>query len=119
MEILSFDFDRFIDHLTGGERCEQYLRQHYSWFYSSSFPQMELSACTVDSIATGLYLRVHHCQSEHVRTLEIKQFVVDLSMVGLGLSEFINVLLMGTCTMVEGSGWMCSHPQAICDHNLV
>lgn len=83
-EILSFDFDRYIDEdtLKDDERCELYLRRHHSWFYSPSFPQIILDRIIIDSIALGLYLRLYYCQSAGHATSETKQFIVDLSMVG-------------------------------------
>ena len=89
---MNFDFDKFTDGtLTVGERYEQYLRQHHSWFYSPNFPLLKLQTCVIDSVVTGLYMRIYHSQSmEDARISGTKQFVIDLSMVGLEIvpSEF-------------------------------
>lgn len=104
VETLSFDFDKFINNkLTVGERYEQYLRQHHSWFYSPSFPLLKLQTCVINSIATGLYLRIYDSQSvEDTRISKTKQFIVDLSMVGLKIEFGTFIWLWCVCYLREG-----------------
>lgn len=86
-EILSFDFDKYIDdtseRYSDGQICDLYLRQHHSWYYSPNYPILKLSEYLFNAVGTGLYLRLYKCQSvRHVKALETKILIVDLSMVG-------------------------------------
>ena len=82
LEILSFDFDEFIEYTDIEDRSELYLRRNHSWFHTPDHPQMRLQSCVVDSIAIGLYQRAYHCHSVDHKTSGNK-FIVDLTMVRL------------------------------------